>query len=45
MLKEALKQIKSKKYYEAYTNKPVILLAIAFNGKSIKCKMEKLKIK
>jgi hypothetical protein len=44
MLKEALKQIKSKKYYEGYTDKPVILLAIAFNGKTLKCKMEQLKL-
>jgi Holliday junction resolvase-like predicted endonuclease len=38
MLESALKQIDDKKYYEAYAGKKIILLAIAFNGKDIKCK-------
>jgi hypothetical protein len=45
LLNEALKQIREKKYYEAYMDKPVILFAIAFTGKDIKCKFERLKIK
>ncbi|MDR3113804.1 MAG: ATP-binding protein [Endomicrobium sp.] len=41
MLVAALKQIDDKKYYEAYLGKKIILLAIAFNGKEVKCKMIK----
>ncbi|MDR1195922.1 MAG: ATP-binding protein [Endomicrobium sp.] len=40
MLESALKQIDDKKYYEAYLEKKVILLAIAFNGKDVKCKFK-----
>ena len=40
MLETALKQIDSKKYYEAYLGKKIILLAIAFNGKSVKCEFK-----
>ncbi|MDR1196036.1 MAG: PD-(D/E)XK nuclease domain-containing protein [Endomicrobium sp.] len=42
MLESALKQIDDKKYYEAYLDKKVILLAIAFNGKDVKCKFKTL---
>jgi len=42
MLEAALKQIDNKKYYEAYLGKKIILLAIAFNGKDVKCKFKKL---
>ncbi|MDR3306591.1 MAG: PD-(D/E)XK nuclease domain-containing protein [Endomicrobium sp.] len=42
MIKEAIKQIKEKKYYEKYDRKEVSLLAIAFsNKKEIGCKFEK----
>ncbi|MDR1195527.1 MAG: ATP-binding protein [Endomicrobium sp.] len=41
MLKAAFKQIKDKKYYESYLDKKIILLAIAFNGKAVKCKFKK----
>ncbi|MDR1195247.1 MAG: ATP-binding protein [Endomicrobium sp.] len=42
MLESALKQIDDKKYYEAYLDKKIILLAIAFNGKDVKCKFKTL---
>jgi hypothetical protein len=49
LLDEAMNQIKDKKYYEAYLDKPVVLLAIAFSaGKNKKrlteigCKFEKI---
>jgi hypothetical protein len=49
LLKEAMNQIKEKKYYEPYMDKPVLLLAIAFTAGSnknrlteISCKFEKL---
>jgi hypothetical protein len=42
MLEAALKQISEKKYYEAYLGKKIILLGIAFNGKTVKCKFEEL---
>ncbi|MDR3113500.1 MAG: ATP-binding protein, partial [Endomicrobium sp.] len=44
MAESALKQIKDKKYYEPYLEKKIILLGIAFNGKEVKCKMEKFTI-
>ena len=40
MLEAAFKQIDDKKYYEAYLGKKIILLAIAFNGKSVKCEFK-----
>jgi hypothetical protein len=39
MLETALSQIEEKKYYESYSGKKIILLAIVFNGKAVKCKM------
>jgi hypothetical protein len=42
LLKEAMAQIHNKKYYEAYADKKVILLAVAFAGNEIGCKMEPL---
>jgi hypothetical protein len=41
MLSSAMEQIQDKKYYEAYTDKRIILLAIAFNGKDADCKIRK----
>ncbi|MDR3306845.1 MAG: PD-(D/E)XK nuclease domain-containing protein, partial [Endomicrobium sp.] len=42
MIKEALTQIKEKKYYEKYASEGVSLLAIAFGKKKeIACKFEK----
>jgi Holliday junction resolvase-like predicted endonuclease len=50
LIKKALNQIKEKKYYEAYMQKPVNLLAIAFAAgqkenrlTEIKCVFENLK--
>jgi hypothetical protein len=42
LLEEAMAQIKNRRYYERYTgnNKRIALLAIAFAGKEIACKME-----
>jgi hypothetical protein len=40
LLEEAMTQIYDRKYYEAYLDKKVILMAIAFTGKEVKCKME-----
>jgi Holliday junction resolvase len=43
-LKEAMKQIYDRRYYNKYTGK-VILLGIAFLGKNVGCKLEELKFK
>ena len=40
MLKEAIGQIKNKKYYEKYTDKKIIAIAIAFAGKQLKIRIE-----
>jgi hypothetical protein len=44
MLDDALSQIHNKKYYEQYLNstKQLSLLCIAFNGKDVACKIEKI---
>jgi hypothetical protein len=43
-LDKALSQIRARRYYEKYqdANKEIVLLAIAFTGKEIKCRMEEL---
>jgi hypothetical protein len=41
-LRKAMSQIHRKKYYEAYRDKKVILLAVAFTGGEIGCRMEAL---
>jgi hypothetical protein len=41
MAEAAIKQIKDKKYYEAYSDKKIILLGIAFNGKEVRCRIGK----
>jgi hypothetical protein len=41
LLEEALAQIRDRKYYEAYLDKKVMLMAIAFTGKKVKCRLEK----
>ncbi|MDR3365811.1 MAG: PD-(D/E)XK nuclease domain-containing protein, partial [Prevotellaceae bacterium] len=44
LLEAAMLQIHSKKYYEAYADKKLILLAVAFSGRdAIGCRMEPLK--
>jgi hypothetical protein len=42
LLNEAMTQIHDRKYYEAYVDKKVILLAVAFSGNEIGCRMEAL---
>ncbi|MDR3244359.1 MAG: PD-(D/E)XK nuclease domain-containing protein, partial [Elusimicrobiota bacterium] len=49
LIEEAMEQIKEKRYYESYMNKPVILIAIGFSAKENKdrlteigCKFEKI---
>jgi hypothetical protein len=39
LLKEAMAQIRDRKYYEAYLDKKVMLMAIAFTGKKVKCEL------
>ncbi|MDR3197350.1 MAG: ATP-binding protein [Planctomycetaceae bacterium] len=41
LLKEAMKQIHERRYYNKYLGK-IILLGIAFSGKNVGCKMEEL---
>jgi hypothetical protein len=40
LLDEAMAQIRNRRYYEAYLNNKVKLMAIAFTGKGVKCRME-----
>jgi hypothetical protein len=35
-----MQQINDRKYYEAYLDKNVMLMAVAFTGKEVKCKIE-----
>jgi hypothetical protein len=44
LLNEAMKQIHDRKYYEKYSDRKVILMAVAFAGKEVKCRMEGLEI-
>ena len=39
LLDEAMAQIHDRKYYEAYAGKKVVLLAVAFAGREISCKI------
>jgi hypothetical protein len=41
LLNEAMKQIHEKRYYNKYLGR-VILLAVAFSGKNVACKIEEL---
>jgi hypothetical protein len=43
LLKDAMKQIHERRYYNRYTGK-VLLLAIAFSGKNVGCRMEMKKL-
>ncbi|MDR2441354.1 MAG: hypothetical protein LBE12_18490, partial [Planctomycetaceae bacterium] len=40
LLDEAMAQIRNRRYYEAYLDNKVMLMAIAFTGKGVKCRME-----
>jgi hypothetical protein len=44
LLNEALTQIRDRKYYEKYLDRKVILMAVAFTGKEVRCKLEKLEV-
>jgi hypothetical protein len=35
-----MEQIHDRQYYEAYLDRKVMLMAIAFTGRSVKCRME-----
>jgi hypothetical protein len=41
LLKEAMQQIHKQKYYEKYLNE-IVLLAVAFSGNNVECKMERM---
>jgi Holliday junction resolvase-like predicted endonuclease len=43
LLEEAMTQIYDNKYYEAYADRKVMLMAIAFTNKEVKCVMETFK--
>ena len=43
MLKEAIKQINDKKYYEKYSSQKVIAIAIAFAGKELESEIITIK--
>jgi hypothetical protein len=47
LLRQAIKQIHDKKYYEKYLGqgKKIVLLGLAFSGKEVGCRMEELKIR
>jgi hypothetical protein len=40
LLDDAMTQIRNRRYYEAYLDRKVILMAVAFAGKDIGCRME-----
>jgi hypothetical protein len=46
LLRNAMKQIHDKKYYEKYLEKgkKIVLLGLAFSGKEVGCRIEKLTI-
>jgi hypothetical protein len=44
MLAAALKQIRKKRYYSPYADRPCKLLAVAFTNNEVKCKIADLKI-
>jgi hypothetical protein len=39
LLNEAMKQIYDNKYYEAFLDRKVMLMAIAFTGKEVRCEL------
>jgi hypothetical protein len=42
LLEDAIAQINDRCYHEAYRNQPVLLMAVAFTGKEVKCKLRKI---
>jgi Holliday junction resolvase-like predicted endonuclease len=45
LLNEAMKQINDRKYYEKYADRKVVLMAVSFAAKEVKCRLEELKVK
>ncbi|MDR2086232.1 MAG: PD-(D/E)XK nuclease domain-containing protein, partial [Dysgonamonadaceae bacterium] len=45
LLDEAMKQICDRKYYEAYLDGKVLLLAVAFTARGVKCRIEDVNAK
>jgi hypothetical protein len=43
LLKKAMKQIYKRKYYEAFLDRKVMLMAVAFRGKEVKCELKNIK--
>ncbi|GHT42933.1 ATPase AAA [Bacteroidia bacterium] len=43
LLKQAIAQIREKRYYEPFLDRKVILLGLAFSGKEVSCRIEPLK--
>jgi hypothetical protein len=44
LLNEAMQQILDRKYYEKFLDRKVILMAVAFAGKEVGCRLERLEI-
>ncbi|MDR3308438.1 MAG: ATP-binding protein [Tannerella sp.] len=44
LLNEAMTQIRDRRYYERYLDRKVILMAVAFAGKEVRCRLEGLEI-
>jgi hypothetical protein len=44
MLTAAMRQIRKKRYYSLYADRPCKLLAVAFTNDEVKCKIADLKI-
>jgi hypothetical protein len=42
LLNEAMTQIRDRQYYEKYSDRKVVLMAVAFAGKEVKCRMEEV---
>jgi hypothetical protein len=42
LLKEAMDQIYDHKYYEAFLDRKVMLMAVAFRGKEVKCELKNI---
>jgi hypothetical protein len=42
LLDEAMAQISDRRYYEAYSDRKVTLMGVAFTGKEVKCRLESI---
>jgi hypothetical protein len=45
LLNEAMKQINDRQYYEKYSGRKIILMAVAFSGREVRCKLAELEIR